>query len=62
MRRPDPFPPDPPLRPPVPAYRVKKRFSIEGRIFEEGRLLSLDCPLAQAIHREHPEYLQPTRR
>ena len=53
--------PDPPLRPIVPALRVTRDFACEGIRFRAGQLLSPDSPIAQAIHREYPEYLQPTR-
>lgn len=55
------FPPGPALRPTVPALRVTKDFTCEGLRFREGQLLSPDSLLAQAIHREYPEYRQPTR-
>jgi hypothetical protein len=53
----NPWPADPPLRPPVRALRVTKDFSCEGLRFREGQLLSPDSPIAQAIHREFPKYL-----
>jgi hypothetical protein len=55
------FPPDPPVRPPVQAFRVVKSFNCEGFEFREGDLVSPDSPLAQAIFAEHPKYLQPAR-
>ena len=55
------FPPTPPARPIVPAFRVTKTFSRYGRTFTEGELLSLDSPIAQEIHQPFPEYLQPAR-
>ena len=60
FNKPDPAP-DPPLRPIVPALRVTKDFTCEGIRFREGQLLSADSPSAQALFREYPEYLQPTR-
>ena len=53
--------PDPPLRPIVPALRATREFTCEGLRFREGQLLSPESPIAQAIHREYPEYLQPAR-
>jgi len=61
FNKPDPWPADPPLRPPMPAFRVIKDFTCEGIRFHKGQLLALGSPSAQAIHREYPEYLQPTR-
>jgi hypothetical protein len=51
----------PPLRPPVGALRVMKDFTCEELRFREGQLLSPDSPIAQAIHREYPHYLQPAQ-
>ena len=67
MARPTPkrasetWPADQPLRPSFPALRVTKDFTCEGLRFREGQLLSPESPIAQAIHREYPEYLQPAR-
>jgi hypothetical protein len=55
------WPADPAQRPSVRALRVTKDFTCEGLRFREGQLLSPDSPIVQAIHREFPEYLQPTR-
>jgi hypothetical protein len=61
-KRANPWPADPATRPSVRAFRVTRNFTCEGFRFYEGQLVSPDSPLAQAIHGEYPEYLQPAKR
>jgi hypothetical protein len=58
----NPWPADPPLRPPVRALRVTKDFTCEGLYFHVGQIVSPDNELVQAICREDPHhYLEPAR-